>query len=165
MKPLVLGLGNELLSDDGIGMLTARRLAGEFCGRADVVESGLSGVALLDILAGHPKAIIIDAMQTGQVPPGTILELDPGDFRAIPSPSPHYTGLPEMITLARELNLEFPDEVRILAVEAEDLRTIGGPLSPPVAEAMDKLVQMVRTYLEQWEIPPRREQTECTSCA
>lgn len=165
MKPLVLGLGNELLGDDGIGVLAARRMAEELGGRAEVVESGLSGVALLDILTGHRKAIIIDAIQTARVPPGTIVELDPGELRAILNPSPHYTGLPEMMTLARELNLEFPDEIRILAVEGQDIHTLGAPLSRPVAEALDKLAQMVETYLKQWETTARREQAACTSCA
>ena len=151
MKPLILGLGNDLLSDDGIGCFAARKLAEEFGGRAQVRQTSCSGLALLDILIGCDKAIIIDAVQTGRVPPGTIIEFGPHDLRAIPNPSPHYTGLPEMMTLARELRLTFPDDIRILAVEAEDVHTIGGPLCAPVAAAIDKLVQMVNAYLEQWE--------------
>lgn len=151
MKPLILGLGNDLLSDDGIGCLAAEKLAQELGQRVQVRQTSASGIALLDILTGYDKAIIIDAVQTGRVPPGTIIEIEPHDLRAIPTPSPHYTGLPEMMTLARELHLTFPNDVRILAVEAEDLRTIGAPPCAQVAAAIDKLVQIVSAYLKRWE--------------
>jgi hydrogenase maturation protease len=150
MKTLVIGLGNELLGDDGIGILAARELAGELAGEAEVLESNLSGIALLDVLAGYQKAIIIDAIQTRQCPPGTIIELAPKDLRAVPSPSPHYTGVPEMIRIARELHLDFPEEIKIMAVEIADSRTIGGKLSAPVAQAMNRLIRRVKGYVRRW---------------
>ena len=151
MKPLVVGLGNDFLGDDGIGILAARRLTDELAGQADVKESNLTGIALLDVLAGYQKVIIIDAVQTTKFPPGTIIELEPTDFAAIPNPSPHYTGLPEMITIANELNLEFPQEIKVLAIEVADPDTIGGKLTPPVAKAIDELARRVKAHLRQWE--------------
>jgi len=150
MKPLVLGLGNDLLGDDGIGIHTARRVAGELSDVADVVESSLHGVALLDLLIGYEKAVIIDAITTGRHPPGTILELSPDDFRPAISPSPHYTGLPDMIRIARELQIDFPKEIRIIAVEIADASTVGGPMSPPVAAAMDELCRRAIARVRQW---------------
>ena len=150
MKPLIVGLGNDLLGDDGIGILAARRLTDELAGTADVRESNLTGIALLDVLAGYQKAIIIDAVQTAQFPPGTIIELEPTDFAAIPNPSPHYTGLPEMIRIANELHLEFPEEIKIMAVEVVDSHNIGGKLSAPVAQAMSRLIRRVKGYVRRW---------------
>jgi Ni,Fe-hydrogenase maturation factor len=54
------------------------------------------------------------------------------------------------VTLARELRLEFPAEVRILALEVEDARTIGGPVSRAVAEALPRLVERVVAQIEKW---------------
>ncbi len=151
MKTLVLGLGNDLLSDDAIGILAARELKHQAPLKAEIVECNLTGLGLLDLLSGYRKAIIIDAVRTSRVRPGTIIDIDPNDLDAIPNPSPHYTGLPEMIAIAGQLNLEFPDEIKILAIEVADPLTIGGGLSKPVAEALERVVHRVKTCLQDWE--------------
>lgn len=150
MKILVLGLGNELLSDDGVGILTARRLRVELGDQADVVESSLSGISLIELFAGHQKAVVIDAVRTGRHPVGSILEFTPDDFGHVLAPSPHYSGLPEILALARQLEVEFPTEIKILAVETADTTTIGGSLSEPVAAAIAPLTERVVTQVRQW---------------
>ena len=151
MKPLVVGLGNELLSDDSIGVLAARKLDRELSGQADVIESNISGVALLDVLVGRRKVIIIDSIRTATHPPGTIIELDPDDLRSLPNPSPHYTGLPEVLSIAEELRLDFPEAIKILAVEVADSHTVGGSLSEPVAAALSEIVGRAKVCLRAWE--------------
>ena len=152
MRTIVLGLGNELLSDDAIGIITARRLRSELNGEVDVIESGLSGLALLDLLIGYDQAIIIDSISTGKDPPGTIIELEPDDLGPVIAPSPHYTGLPEMISIARELGLEFPDRIRIFAIKAFDLETIGGGMSPHVYSSIEKAVKRIKKRIQTWNL-------------
>lgn len=156
MKTLILGLGNELLSDDAVGILAARALKERLKDKADVVESALSGMALLDLFIGYDRAIIIDAVKTGRTPPGTISELDPVDLGAVLAPSPHYAGLPELIATAQRLHLDFPKEIKIFAMEVEDPYTIGGKLSPAVAQALRELVQRVERQIARWPIPSPR---------
>jgi len=151
MKILVLGLGNELLSDDGVGILTARRLRVELGGQADVVESSLSGISLIELFAGHQKAVVIDAVRTGRHPVGSLLEFTPDDLGHVLAPSPHYSGLPEILALARQLEVEFPEEIKIYAVETADVTTIGGSLSEPVAAAIGPLTERVVTQVRQWQ--------------
>ncbi|MFH1892500.1 MAG: hydrogenase maturation protease [Candidatus Zixiibacteriota bacterium] len=151
MKILVLGLGNDLLSDDSIGLLVARELSKECSKAVDVIESDLCGLALLDLLVGYERAIIIDAMHTGKHRPGTVVELAPDSFSRIPNPSPHYAGLPELTALAQQLNLKFPAQIKILAVEAGNLHTVGGDLSRPVVRALIEVVSRVKTCLQSWE--------------
>ena len=150
MKPLVLGLGNDLLGDDGIGILAVRRLGPECSVLADVVESGLHCAALIDLLIGYRRVIIIDAVTTGQYPPGTIIDLIPSELDAVPSPSPHFSGLPELKTLAAACNLPFPEEIKIVAIEVSDPYTIGGSISRPVADSLDRVVALVTACLRQW---------------
>ncbi len=150
MKLLVLGLGNELLSDDAVGILAARVLKERLRDKAEVVESSLSGMALLDLLIGYERAILIDAVKTGRTPPGTISELSPADLGAVAAPSPHYAGLPELIATAQALNLNFPKEIKIFAIEVEDPYTIGRGLSPTVAQALGKLIPLVERQIAQW---------------
>ncbi len=150
MKTLVLGLGNELMGDDGVGIVAARVLSRELRGRADVIGGSLHGVALLDIFVGYDRAIVIDAICTGQYPPGTILEINPADLRPVEVPSPHFTGLPEMFRLAEEMGLPFPKEVRIMAMEVADPFTVGGEMTPAVRKALTKLIAGVKACVQRW---------------
>jgi len=151
MKALVLGLGNELLADDGIGLLVVRKLKDQYTGQAEIVECTVSGLALLEYFIGFEKAIIVDSVQTGRRPAGSIFELAPSDLGEVIAPSPHYTGLPEMIALARELKLEFPREIKIFAMEIADPYTIGGGLTEHVRNSMEGMILKIKVQLGIWE--------------
>ncbi len=153
MKILVLGLGNELLGDDGVGIAAARALRGVLAGEAgvDVTESPLAGLALLDLFLGYDRAVVLDGIRTGKAAPGTVMALGPGDLSAVVAPSPHYAGLPEMLAVARRLELGFPAEVVVLAVEAEDPFTIGAGLSDAVRGALPALTARVRRQVAAWQ--------------
>ncbi|UCD18410.1 MAG: hydrogenase maturation protease [Candidatus Zixiibacteriota bacterium] len=153
MKPLVLGLGNDLLSDDGVGLLAAQRLQKLLVGKADVVASSLHGLALLDFFSGYKQAIVIDAIQLRKSPPGTIVEMDLSDLRVAPGPSPHYTGLRDLARIAGELKLAFPDEIRIFAVEAANTTSIGGGLCAAVSNALEEIIARVIALVTKWDRP------------
>ncbi len=151
MKTLVLGLGNELISDDGLGLLAVRRLKEENGTSAEIIESGLCGMALLDLFVGFERAIIVDAVKTGRGVPGTIYEYNPDDLGPVFAPSPHYSGLPELLDTAAQLGLDFPGEIKIFAMEVSDPYTIGGGLTKQVDESLGNLVEKIRTQLRYWE--------------
>ncbi|MDI6794849.1 MAG: hydrogenase maturation protease [bacterium] len=152
MKTLLLGLGNDLITDDGAGIAAVRELREELKGLADVdiEESSMSGMALLELFLDYDRAIIIDAVHTTRHPPGSILEWAPEDLGRVISPSPHYAGLPEMLTVAEELQLNFPEEIKIFGLEVVDPYTIGEGLSQVVREAIPALKQKVIEQLEKW---------------
>jgi hydrogenase maturation protease len=116
----------------------------------------MHGLALLDVFVGHDRAIVLDAIQTGQVPPGTVVEIEQEDLGSVMAPSPHFAGLPEMLAIADQLGLEFPRRTKIFAVEVVDLLTLGTGLTDVVKEALPELKQKVVEQLEQW----RNEQVE-----
>jgi len=151
VKLLVLGLGNELLADDGVGLLIIRELTKEYKGQAELVECTVSGLALLEYFVGFDKAIVVDAIHTGKQPAGTIYELAPSDLGEVYAPSPHYTGLPEMMALAKQLELQFPADIKIFAMEIADPYTIGGPLTESVRGAMEGLIMKITKQLFDWE--------------
>lgn len=150
MRTLVLGLGNELAADDAVGVLVARALREELTGVADVVECAVSGMALLEVFAGYDRAVVIDAITTGRVPPGTIIELGLDEVGRVVAPSLHHTGLPEMAAVAARLGLRFPFDMTVLAIEVLDPYTLGGAMSTPVAAAVGELADRVRRALHQW---------------
>jgi hydrogenase maturation protease len=143
MRILVLGLGNDLLADDAIGPLAVRELEPRLAGRAEVVASALHGLALLDVLLDYDGAVIVDAASTGRHPVGTVYEIAPAALAPVQAPSPHFTGLPEMLDIARRLDLHFPTHLRIVVVEVQDPYTIGGVMTPAVRAALPALCDRV----------------------
>jgi hydrogenase maturation protease len=142
-RVLLLGLGNDLLSDDAIGLrlvAAARpRLNGET--NISVIESTEMGLALLDIIAGFDRLVIVDAVQTGRAACGSVHEFDVADLKELPIVSPHFTGLGETLALGKRLGVTVPTAVTILAVEVEDLHTIGTRLTPQLEAALPELVE------------------------
>lgn len=142
----LLGLGNELLADDAFGILVAREAAGRFPD-LEVVTTSESGLALLDYLSGVSRLLIVDTIQTGRGEPGTLYSFDAAELRAAPAGAPHGAGLREVLDLAGALGLSRPDEIRILAVEAADCVTLGGPMHPAVEAAMAAALEWIAEQL------------------
>jgi hydrogenase maturation protease len=151
MRTLVLGLGNELAGDDAAGVLVARAVLVDLDGVADVVESSASGLALIEILAGYERAIVVDSIVTGRNPPGTITEMGLAEVGSVVAPSVHQAGLPELAAVASRLGLGFPSRTVVFAVEVDDPYTLGAGLTAPVAEAVDELARRVRDRVRRWE--------------
>jgi hydrogenase maturation protease len=153
-RTLVLALGNDILGDDAVGFLAARELRAEFGEMADVVESGEAGLALIELMEGYDRAILLDAAMTGRYDPGTVIEFKPCEFSRLTAPSPHYAGLPEVLDLARRLELRFPTEIVILALEVVDPFTIRESLTPVVEAALPEYIRRAREVLAAWTTTP-----------
>lgn len=150
MKTIVLGLGNDLIGDDAVGILAARSLKEKLAGQADVIESSVSGIALMELLMDYQRAILVDAIHTGECAAGTINILEAEELAPVAAPSPHYAGLPEILSLAKQLQLDFPQEFKIFSIEVEDPYTIGGGLTPAVEAALPNLEQRVMDQVQAW---------------
>ncbi len=152
-RALVLGLGNDLAGDDAVGVLVARAVADELgdLGTVDVVESSASGLALIEVLAGYERAVVVDASVTGRRPAGAIVEMRLGEVGRVVAPSTHQAGLPELAAVASSLGLAFPSSALVLAVEVADPYTLGAEVSGPVAAAIPELTRRVRSQLARWE--------------
>jgi hydrogenase maturation protease len=153
-KTLVLGVGNILLSDDGVGVHVVRRLeeVAEFPETVQVLDGGTKGLDLLHYLEGVSRLIIIDAVEIGE-PPGTLARLVGDQVPAYLSlkMSPHEIGLPDMLFAAKLRDL-YPEEVVVLGVQPATTE-VGLGLSEPVAAQMDALVERVLEELVGWGIP------------
>jgi hydrogenase maturation protease len=145
MKTLILGLGNPILSDDGVGL----RVAGELKGRLDqqeatVMETSMAGLSLLDALAGYDKAIIIDAIQTVEGKAGQIYRLDPETFNATRhTASPHDVNFATALELGHRLGLALPQQIVIFAIEVADASTFSEECTPDVNRAIPGCVETV----------------------
>lgn len=147
---LVLALGNDLMGDDAVGLLAARRLAAEVGDVADVEETGEAGLALIELMSGYDRVLLLDAVVTGQAAPGEVVEVEVGALRAVEAPSPHYAGLPEVFRLAGRLALPMPAELRILPMEVREPREVREGLTAPVEAGLPRLVAAARGIVRAW---------------
>ena len=141
----VLCLGNELLADDALGAVVAEQLRQVLPGTVEVVFTSATGFDLLDEVLGTSRLLVVDTIETGTRPPGTVHLLREEDVQPVPGDSPHYVGLFETLKLGRKLQLDVPQEVIIVAVEPADCLTVGGALSPAVKAAIPLVVNLVRS--------------------
>lgn len=107
-----------------------------------------SGLALLDAVVGYRRVLLLDSQTTGRAP-GTVEEfaLAPG---AVRSPSAHYLGYGEALTIGAAVGLDLPTEVRVLAVERSPEVSFGDDLSAPVRAAIPVLADRARAIVRQW---------------
>jgi hydrogenase maturation protease len=146
-KPLVLGVGNLLMGDEGVGVVALRHLqeAG-LAERAELVDGGTGGFHLLELFLENPKLILIDAAADGRAP-GTVSLLRPRFARDFPpSLSAHDIGLKDLIESAALLG-RLP-EVQLITISVTNVSSLGLELSSPVAAALPEVVALVRQCLE-----------------
>lgn len=156
MRILVLGLGNELYGDDGVGIEAVRRLKEEWetgpsgDGRGDkvsFVECSLSGAAILDVVTGYDALLLIDTIIHDEPETGRIHLLDGEEVRDIPGPSPHYISVPQTLAMGRQLGLEMPKTIKILGVEAKSLYRLGEGLSGEMCGRLPAILEAARDAL------------------
>lgn len=158
MKTLIVGLGNPILTDDGVGIYVARAVeaACQAAQRDDVTfaEASVGGLRLLDHLAGYERVILVDAIQTRDGKPGDIYRLHPNDLRiSLHSGSTHDLSLPGALALGRGMGMVLPDDeaLVIIAIEVEDVLTFGERCTPVVTAAIPHAVEAVLAELEAGE--------------
>jgi hydrogenase maturation protease len=134
VSTLILGVGNPILSDDGVGIRIARKLKEE-SPQSEVVETSEVGMALLDVAAGFDKLIIIDSIKTGQGKPGEVYKLGLEDLKpSIDFPSSHGLDIATAFELGRKLGYVMPRHISLYAVEVRDNITFGEGCSEEIEE-------------------------------
>jgi hydrogenase maturation protease len=145
---LVLGMGNPILSDDGVGLLVAGRLRQTpLPDHVEVAQSEVAGLRLLELVRGFTRVIIIDALKSPAEAgrkPGEILRYDAADFKGGHRyGSAHSIGLDTVLELGHRLGYDMPRDVVVFAIEAADVETFGEELSAPVAAAAARVVGLI----------------------
>lgn len=143
MSAILIGVGNEFRSDDGVGILAARRIREKNFPGIVIVESDGEAASLLDAWAGMKTVVIIDAVSSG-APPGTIHRIDARRQSVSQEFFPcstHSLGLAHAVELARSLG-KLPINIIIYGIEGEQFAA-GSTLSPKVQEALNEVVQLV----------------------
>ncbi len=123
MKTIILGIGNPILSDDGVGIKIAQQIK-ERNPDLKVVETGGVGINLLDHVIGYDRLIIIDSIKTGDGTIGDIYKLDLDDLDASMDLTPsHGMNIATTLRLGHGLGYDTPAQIRIYAIEILDNTT------------------------------------------
>ncbi len=152
---VILGIGQSLRGDDAAGLEVVRLWQEAYPQSAadphlSVQAAELPGLALIDLLEGAERALLVDAVQSGAAP-GTIhlVSLDEVASFESGSGSAHGWGVAETISLARELSYELPEKISVLGIEAQSFE-MGAPLSEAVAASLTTAAQMLEEHIRAW---------------
>ncbi len=145
MKPiLILGLGNPLQGDDGVGGRVVEALERRALPRdVEVMDGGTPGIGLVNLLEGRRRVIIVDAAEMGE-PPGRVRRFQPQEVTLTGSAeriSLHRSGVADALGLARELGLALP-EIIVFGVQPARVGW-GEGLSTEVAAVVPQMVETV----------------------
>ena len=155
MNILVLGLGNAVMADDGLGVRVVARLQERFRfpEGVTVLDGGTLGLDLLPRLEGVDRLLIVDALEIG-APPGTVVRLEGEEVpRAFANKlSVHQMGVQDLLAVA-ELQGHLPGELVVWGAQPGSIE-MSVELTPPVAGALEEIVDGVVAELRRWGRPP-----------
>jgi hydrogenase maturation protease len=150
-KTLVLGVGNTLMGDEGVGVhVIERLLAGyKIPEEVHVLDGGVLGMGLLYYLEGIENLLLVDAVETRK-DPGTIIRLEDDEVPAFLSMkiSPHQVGVPDMLAASKFIDL-YPKRIVLWGIQPQIL-DMGLDMSPLIESKVDILVTNVLEQLKVW---------------
>jgi hydrogenase maturation protease len=154
MSIRVIGLGNSILTDDGVGIYAAREVARRLAESGsdtivDVVETEVAGFALMELMAGWKRVILIDSIQFDGITPGTVIQIHPNDLHtSLRIRSVHDIDLPTALTLGHTMGLDMPTKLSIYGIQAEDPLTLGESLTQAAERGLYQAVDLVMKEIE-----------------
>jgi len=146
----VLGLGNLVHSDDGVGVHAIHRLQTDARVPAGVVllDGGTQGISLIPHISGFPRLLVIDAVDVGEAP-GTVVRFEGRALDGLPGKATvHQLGFADLMITMKLLG-EAPDEVVVLGVQPVSTEW-SAELTPGVRDAMPSLLDLVIAQLRSW---------------
>ena len=147
LNVLVLGLGNILLSDEGVGVKAVEELQNRYdCSDAvEIVDGGTMGLELLPYFEERSHILIIDAVKSGRKP-GTITRIEDPPAYFSSKTSPHQIGLADVMGVAVITDI-MPQNITLFGIEPKQFST-GLSLSTEVARNLSRLVDLVIVELK-----------------
>ena len=150
MKTLVIGLGNPILGDDGVGWRVAEEIARRTVNQPEVEVDcvALGGLSLMERLTGCERVILVDSIFTGEKPLGTVSTFrltELPDFSSGHTTAVHDTSLRNALNVGHSMGIPLPldEDVLIVSIETENVYDFSETLSLPVEAAVPQAVEAV----------------------
>jgi hydrogenase maturation protease len=145
MKTIVLGVGNQILGDDGVGIHVVKELKKQIKDPNITLDDAVTGgMNLLDLLLGYDKAIIIDAVKTNDGQTGDVKRIPLSNFSTMHSCNPHDVSLIEAIEMAKKMGEDkIPKEIIVIGILMKEIPCeFGEKLSEKISSAVPKAIDM-----------------------
>jgi len=145
MKTIVLGVGNQILGDDGVGIHIINELKKQILSPNITIDEAITGgMNLLELILGYDKAIIVDAVKTNIGENGEVKRIPLNNFSTMHSCNPHDVTLNEAIEMAKKMGENrIPKEIIVIGVTMKEMPCeFGEKLSEKIAAAVPKAVNM-----------------------
>jgi hydrogenase maturation protease len=152
MKTIVLGVGNQILGDDGVGIHVVNELKKQIRNPNITVDEAITGgMNLLELLLGYDKAIIVDAVKTKDGENGEVKRIPLCDFSTMHSCNPHDVSLIEAIEMAKKIGEDrIPREIIVIGITMKEIPCeFGEKLSNKIAAAVPKAVDMTLNEIKE----------------
>jgi hydrogenase maturation protease len=147
VRRLILGIGNTIMGDDGVGIYVVRMVKDRTGSRADLQfkELGASGFKLVEEILGYDEVIIVDSYASAEADTGQIREFSPENFEDTLHPSsPHGANFATALEFYRNVQPDkMPRKIRILTIDIHTADAFGERLSARVQDAAAKLAEMI----------------------
>lgn len=150
---LILGLGNDILSDDAIGPKLVQRLEGDISeDRITFLTAAVGGMEIMELMKDYNHAIIIDAIKTKVGVPGAVYHFTPDHFEeTLHASSFHDVSFLTAIELAKKIDINLPKQIDIIAIEILEDLVFSDELSPPLKREYDfiyvKIYKLVKELI------------------
>lgn len=143
LKTLVVGLGNPILSDDGVGIHIAQEIK-RLCPNVETIEASAAGFRLLDEIIGYDKVIIIDAMRKEKGIPGKLHRLSPENFvSTLHYTSPHDISFFEALQIMQKKKVKLPSTIIIYGIEVSETSIFSENCTEEVQKQIPQITQMI----------------------
>jgi hydrogenase maturation protease len=151
MKTLLLALGNPILSDDGVAHEAADRLSERLHSSSatannqyDIIKSSAATMDIIPKLAGYDRLVVVDAVQLGSAPVGTVHRFSLADLASTIRPSsPHDINFATALQIGKEWGYDIPADIRIYGIEVKELSRFSQSCTPEVTEKLDEIVENI----------------------
>jgi len=149
MKILILGLGNPILTDDGVGVLVAEEVRSRLPEDTpiDITEVSVGGLTLMEKMIGYDRVILVDARLRLDGCPGKVHKMTLDDLKSISptqhSASPHDASLVTALETGHQMGLPLPEDITIFAIEVENVMDFSDQPTPAVAAVIPHVTESV----------------------
>ena len=145
---LIIGLGNDILTDDSIGLRVVDAMQDLFPGAFEFRKCSLGGLDILEMIRGYERVVMIDSIKTRDGVPGGVYFLSADDFRnTLHIANFHDINILNAMEIGRKLGMQIPGRFDIIAIEIAIDAEFGENLSPAVEEAFPQICRDVETWI------------------
>lgn len=148
---MVIGLGSPIMTDDAIGLRVVQAISDMHLGQIDTLQEAVGGLEILPMIRGYGNVVIVDAIQTYQQKPGTVMIYDPDDFDdTIGNTFAHDINLATALKIGKQMDpYTMPDKVMFIAIEVQDIQTMSETMTPEVEASVGPAINAVLYLIDQ----------------